>query len=127
MADFAIAVTGDPPRGSPMPGELGPCRPGQPAAARIHRKKLLLALTPEEKAGCRRPGMWPEYPQAVQRWRHDTSCRFPTSAAGVAGFWDRLKVATTDVRSSGCRTSPATVDEEERANSAWFDDRISSG
>jgi hypothetical protein len=100
--DFAVAVTEVLRRvAPPMPEELGPCRPGQfsPEQHEFIEKKLLPALGPDEKLELRNAeGMWPEYPQAVQRLALKHELSIPNMPLpGPPDFWERLKVATTDV------------------------------
>ena len=62
-------------------------------------KKLLPGLTLEEKAELQKAeGMWPEYPQAVQRLALKKQLSIPDlPLPGPPEFWDRLRLATTDV------------------------------
>lgn len=100
--EFAAAVTEAVRRlAPPMPEELGPCRPGQFPREQHEfiEKKLWPALSPDEHAELRKAeGMWPEYPQAVQRLALKHKLSIPNlPLPGPPEFWERLKVATTDI------------------------------
>jgi hypothetical protein len=100
--DYAIAVTElirrwDP----PMPEELGPAKLTQFSSElqQFVKTKLTSALNDDEKKQLTdADGKWPELPQTIQKLSLKYHLPIPgLPLPGPHEFWDRLKVASTDV------------------------------
>jgi len=100
--DYAIGVTEFMrSKNISMPQELGPCRPREftPEVRKFIEEKLIFELNSSERAALdKAEGKWPEYPRALFELTRKHNLPIPgLPLPGSRDFWDKLRVAVTDV------------------------------